>query len=298
MGWKVVAVGAVVTRGQANGAAAGGDLGEYRVLHRRRTGRLEATYRGPWLALLTDAARSLDLVSESIDASRRGWVRTGMWGAVLVLAVAFALIARGVLLHHVFAFDAPVLAWLHGHESPTWTALARVLTRVGDPTTVGVATALVLAALLAARRLRDALTLAVEVGGAAVLDLAGKQFFARPRPALYPHLVHETDFGFPSGHAMGDVAFFLALFLLAERIAPGRWRSAGLMGVALAFIIGASRPYLQVHFPTDVLAGWALGLAWTITVDLLVAPAPAPRVARGGWDEPGSSAGRSRRPPG
>lgn len=208
-----------------------------------------------------------------------GRLRAALWEVVVALALAFVGIARGVLVHHRFAFDAPILVWLHGHESPGLTLLARVLTRVGDPTTVGAATALVVVALVAMWRLWDMVTFAVEVGGAAVLDLAGKQVFARPRPVLFPHLVHESNFGFPSGHAVGDVAFFLALFLLVERIAPGRWRLAGLGGVALAFVIGASRPYLQVHYPTDVLAGWALGLAWTIAVDLLVAPVATPRVA-------------------
>lgn len=196
-------------------------------------------------------------------------------------ALAFAVIARGVYLHHVFAFDAPVLTWLHAHQSSVLTRVALLLTRIGDPTTVAAATALVLLTLLVARRLRDGLAFALEVGGAAVLDLAGKHVFARPRPALYPHLVHESDFGFPSGHAMGDIAFFLALLLLLGRVAP-RWRPASVLGLALAVVIGASRPYLQVHYPTDILAGWALGFAWTLALDLLVAPAPAPRVTLAG----------------
>lgn len=198
-----------------------------------------------------------------------------LWGAVLLLGLIFTAMARGVALHDTFAFDAPILTWMHAHQSGALSSLARVLSRVGDPTAMGAATALVLLVLAATREFRNAVAFAVEVGGAVALDLAAKASFARPRPTLYPHLVPESDFGFPSGHAVGDAAFFLALYLLLVRAAPRRWRPMGLLGILVALVIAAFRPYLQVHYPSDVLAGWALGFGWTLAADLALAPARA-----------------------
>ena len=113
--------------------------------------------------------------------------------------------------------------------------------------------------------------MALEVGGAAVLDKVLKPLFARPRPTLYPHLVPETNYSFPSGHAVGDLAFAMALFLVVGTLIRGRWRSLGYLSIGLALLIGASRPYLQVHYPSDVLAGWALGLAWVLALHELLA---------------------------
>ena len=190
------------------------------------------------------------------------------WLLPLALLAVFAVMAVQVYDHRGFAFDAPLLTWFHLHVTAGRTALARTLSLVGEPKSLGSVTALLLLATFVARRWRLGLLFALEVGGAAALDLASKAFFARPRPTLYAHLVHETNFSFPSGHAMGGMAFFLALHLLLWRTLPGRWRWIGVLGLALAVLIGASRPYLQVHYPSDILAGWAFGAAWVLAVHL------------------------------
>ena len=124
-------------------------------------------------------------------------------------------------------------------------------------------------ALFVLRRWRLGAVFALEVGGAAAFDLVSKAFFARPRPTVYAHLVQESNFSFPSGHAMGGIAFFLALHLLLWRTLPRRWRWIGVLGLVLALAIGISRPYLQVHYPSDIVAGWAFGSAWVLGVHLL-----------------------------
>lgn len=201
---------------------------------------------------------------------RRGWATLALWLLLAVLLAAFVALAQDVYEHEGFAFDAPLLSWLHALARPGVTSVARTLSAIGEPPVVGAAAALVVAALAAARRWRRALAFALEVGGAAALTLVGKAFFARPRPALYPHLVPETNYSFPSGHAMGDLAFFLALHILAWHSLRGRWRWIGVAGVLVALAIGASRPYLQVHYPSDILAGWSFGAAWVLGVHLLV----------------------------
>ncbi len=205
-----------------------------------------------------------------------------LWTAVVVLLAVFGLIAAAVATGGGLALDAPLLTWLHAHTAPAWTALARGLSTIGEPPVVGGITLALVLVLALGRRTRGALRFAVQVGGAAALDLVLKKVFARPRPTLFPHLVHEGNFSFPSGHALGDMAFFVALALLARHALPRPWRGLGLVGVALALAIGASRPYLQVHYPSDVLAGWALGAAWALAWGRWLAPGGAAAAGRPG----------------
>ena len=208
---------------------------------------------------------------------RRGWATLALWLLLAVLLAAFGLMAHDVYDHRGFSFDAPILTWFHHHVTPARTAVALVLSRIGEPKPVAGVTALLVVALVVVRRWHDAVVVAIEVGGAAALDLVSKGFFARPRPTLYPHLVPESNFSFPSGHAMGDIAFYLALHLLLWRTLPQRWRWIGVLGLALAVAIGLSRPYLQVHYPSDILAGWAFGIAWVLGVHLLTTRRRRPR---------------------
>jgi len=208
-------------------------------------------------------------VQRALVSRRPEWATATLWALTLILLAAFTAIAHDVYVHHALAFDRSMLTALHHAVTPALTAVAVALTDIGDPTVIAPATAVVIAALALARRWRWATLVALEVGGAAALDLATKTFFARPRPTLYPHLVHETGFSFPSGHATGDLAFFLALQLLAWHALPPRWRWLGVLGILLALACGISRPYLQIHYPSDILAGWALGAGWVLLMHLL-----------------------------
>lgn len=109
--------------------------------------------------------------------------------------------------------------------------------------------------------------------GSSVIDDLLKHWIARPRPELVPHLVQVTNASFPSGHAMISSAIYLTLALmLAEGIEADGWRGrAGRAAVvaffsAIAVLIGMSRVYLGVHWPSDVLAGWCFGTAWALLV--------------------------------
>ena len=110
-----------------------------------------------------------------------------------------------------------------------------------------------------------ALLLAASIGGTWISE-ALKEFFGRPRPDLVAHVVETTSMSFPSGHAMLSAAIYLTLGALLARAQEARVRRNYILGAAvlLTLLIGVSRLYLGVHWPTDVLAGWCLGAAWAL----------------------------------
>lgn len=124
---------------------------------------------------------------------------------------------------------------------------------------------LVLAAL---RKYREGFFAGVALAGSGILNVAAKHYFGRARPSLWESLSPETTYSFPSGHAMGSMTLAAVLVLLAWRT-RWRWPVLVLMS-AFVVMVGLSRVYLGVHYPSDILAGWAAALAWTLGVFLLV----------------------------
>ena len=137
------------------------------------------------------------------------------------------------------------------------------ITRLGDAATLSAIGLLVFFALLRRQGIRLALIWAAAVGGNALLNVSLKIVFARARPVHDGGLVLAQGFSFPSGHASGSVVTYGMLAYLALRLLPERWHLPSLLLAALAaFSIGSSRVFLRVHYPSDVLAGFASGSAW------------------------------------
>jgi undecaprenyl-diphosphatase len=120
--------------------------------------------------------------------------------------------------------------------------------------------------LLLERKRQTAVFVTLAVAGGAVLETLLKLGFARPRPELVSHLVDVTSFSFPSGHATMATITYLTLGVLVARVQDRRRMKLYLLAVAIlvALIVGISRVYLGVHWPTDVLAGWCVGAAWAL----------------------------------
>ena len=109
------------------------------------------------------------------------------------------------------------------------------------------------------------LVLGATLGGL-VVSLVLKEGFARPRPDVVPHLTETLTASFPSGHSMLSAVVYLTLALQVSALLPRRRLKAYVIVIALllTLLIGLSRVYLGVHYPTDVLAGWSAGLAWAL----------------------------------
>jgi undecaprenyl-diphosphatase len=148
---------------------------------------------------------------------------------------------------------------------PRWLEeVGRDITALGG---VAVLTLLIVAVvlyLLLDRKPRAAAFVAVAVSGAALLSLALKGLFERPRPDLVPHLSYVTSSSFPSGHSMLSASVYLTLGALLARQQQSLILKAYFLLVALCLtlLVGTSRVYVGVHWPTDVVGGWAAGSAW------------------------------------
>lgn len=142
--------------------------------------------------------------------------------------------------------------------------IGRDLTALGGVAVLTLMTLTVLGYLLLVRKPRAAAFVAVAVCGAAALSLALKGFFERPRPDLVPHLSYVTSSSFPSGHSMLSASVYLTLGALLARQEESLILKAYFLIVAISitFLVGLSRVYVGVHWPTDVVGGWAAGSAW------------------------------------
>lgn len=150
---------------------------------------------------------------------------------------------------------------------PRWLEeAARDVTALGSLSVLSLLTLAVAGFLWLDGKPHAALFVLVAVGGGLVLSLALKGAFDRPRPDLVPHGSHVYTASFPSGHSMLAAVAYLTLGALLARVRARRHLKVYLLAlaVALTLMVGVSRVYLGVHWPTDVLAGWSAGAAWAI----------------------------------
>ena len=201
----------------------------------------------------------------------------GVWPVLALLAVS-ALWLAGYLASELlegekFGFDTAILMGLRRPgdlavpAGPAWLLQAAI-----DVSALGGSTLLWLIGLagtgflaLLGRR-REALWLAATFAGSSLLNAGLKSLFHRGRPDLVPHLTVISDTSFPSGHAMNAAAVYLTLGILLAETQPRRAQRVFLIGLAVLMVvlIGCSRVYLGVHWPSDVIAGWCVGSVWAL----------------------------------
>src|SRR5919108_3754447 len=182
----------------------------------------------------------------------------------------FLELAGEVLEGDTDAFDRWLLQALRSPEDPEWPLGPRWLVEVGrDVTAFGssmvaaLLTAAVVGYLWLQRRYGALWFVVVATAGGGLLSHLLKALFARERPDPVPCLWVNSP-SFPSGHAVLAAVVYLTLGILLARLEPRPLLKAYFLGImmALAFLVGLSRVYLGVHYPTDVLAGWTVGLVW------------------------------------
>ncbi len=167
-----------------------------------------------------------------------------------------------------FEFDQPILRLAHAMAGAGFDRVFLFASKIGYEWGVIPFDIVLVLTLALKRRAREGLFAGLAVGGSALLNIAAKQAFARQRPTLWESISPEHSFSFPSGHAMGSMTLAVVCVLLAWRT---RWRWPVAIGAAVfALLVGLSRIYLGVHYPSDILAGWAAASVWTAASFLLV----------------------------
>jgi len=182
------------------------------------------------------------------------------FASALIALVAIWLV---MLLWGRGPLDRAIYESLYVGNNPVLVPIGRGLTALGEPTIL-IAASFVVALILWLRGHRHLplAFIAITMFGRAVSELQ-KYWIARPRPDLETHLVIVKTSSFPSGHANSSMIFFLTLALVTS--AGTRWRGVAVaLGVFVSLLVGLSRVMLGVHWPSDVIGGWALGMVWVL----------------------------------
>lgn len=199
---------------------------------------------------------------------------------VLALFALSALWLAGYLASELaegdtFAWDTAVLMALRRADDPAlpigppWLLQSAIdISALGGFTLLWLIGLSGAAFLLLLGKRREAGWLAVSFAGSSLLSTGLKSLFHRARPGLVPHLAQTMTASFPSGHAMSSAAAYLTLAIMLAETQTRRATKVLLVGVAVLVVlaIGASRVFLGVHWPSDVIAGWCLGSAWALGV--------------------------------
>jgi undecaprenyl-diphosphatase len=208
-----------------------------------------------------------------------GWLRSQdlrvllMFLAVLLGFWGFVALAGAVSEGDTRAVDEWALRALRSPSDlsdpigPEWLEEpVRDITALGSVAVLSLVTGAVAGFVILQKQYHALGLLLAAIAGGLVLNLVLKTAFDRPRPELVPALMRVSTASFPSGHALLSAVVYLTLGALMARLVGSRKLKIYILCVAqfLTFLVGLSRMYLGVHYPTDVLAGWTVGLVWAI----------------------------------
>jgi len=204
-----------------------------------------------------------------LERHELGWLLVALGACVLLLV--FLKLASEVMEGETLAFDKRiVLAFRKADDpsrpiGPAWMASAMIdLTALGGPTVISLVVLGIVGFLVLQARYWTAFFVFLTAASGEVISYVLKAAFFRPRPDAVLHLREAFSTSFPSGHAMQSAIIYLTLGAMLMRVAERRLTKIYCLTVAagLTFLVGLSRVYLGVHYPTDVLAGWIVGLIW------------------------------------
>lgn len=207
-----------------------------------------------------------------------GETQTADRTAAVVVAVAslavFLADGATVVDHATAGTDRNLELGIHHDVPGSLHALMLAITTVGGPTGIIVLAGISAVAFVVGRVFWAAFLSVVAPGGGALLETLTKDLVRRPRPYLWPRSLIEHGYSFPSGHATASMAFFAALTYIVWRLrGPSAGIPCAIISAAIVLLIGFSRVYLGVHWPTDILGGWTLALGWVALLVLLLTSA-------------------------
>ena len=234
-----------------------------------------------WRARLRQLRGLAERAHTRLPARARAWLpmarrEVALLGAIALAAgslVLFGQLTDEVLEGETHVFDQAVLLALRSAADPSdpvgpgWLEdTIRDLTALGSLGVLTLVSLAVVGFLVLQGKRHLALLVVVAVGGGMLVSTLTKLGFDRPRPDLVPHATQVYTTSFPSGHAMMAAVTYLTLGALLARSQPRLRLKLYLIGLAatLTVLVGLSRIYLGVHWPTDVVAGWTLGAAWAL----------------------------------
>jgi undecaprenyl-diphosphatase len=193
----------------------------------------------------------------------------GLILAIVCLAV-FSWLADKIFTGSTLAFDESIRDLIHLNSSPALTQLMILASFIGSFSFLFPLGILVCVICLYLKRKRALVLFLFTMIGELALEPVLKNFFHRARPAAYFDYLAPASFSFPSGHAFAALCFFGVLAWLITRRSENIWLNSliWLLAILLIFLIGVSRVYLGVHYPTDIIAGYLTAFVWVITIAL------------------------------
>jgi undecaprenyl-diphosphatase len=198
--------------------------------------------------------------------------------AILLCVCGFIAVAIGVKSGATRKIDEQLLRAPRDASDPARTLgpawleeVARDLTATGGIATLSLVTAAVSGYLLICRKYGALALLLAATSGGLLLSTVLKDLVDRPRPAVVPHKSLVMTSSFPSGHSLNSAVVYLTLGTLLAGLSRQRRLKFYFFGVAglLTLLVGVSRVFMGVHYPTDVMAGWCAGLAWALLCGLV-----------------------------
>ena len=197
------------------------------------------------------------------------WLLIALASSTLLLG--FLKLASEVMEGETMAFDTRILRALRDAKDPArmigppWLQGALLdLTALGSPVILGLVVIAVVGFLLLQTRYRTALFVLITSTGGWFVNYALKSAFERTRPSVVPHLRDVASPSFPSGHALTSAVVYLTLGAVLMHVSTGRLTKFYCLAIAMlvTLLTGVTRVCLGVHYPTDVIAGWIVGLLW------------------------------------
>ncbi len=182
--------------------------------------------------------------------------------------IIFFKVAGEILENEPMRLDVTILEWIHNHATPFYDNFFLVVTTLGNVEIVIPVVLLTTGYLVYKKYHQAAMILFFSILGGAAANFILKMLFHRDRPSIWHTLIVENSFSFPSGHAMLTSALAFSFVLIAWKT-RFRWPVV-VIGVTYVVLIGLSRLYLGVHYPTDIIAGWSVSIVWTLIVFLIV----------------------------